>query len=206
MRPCTAREALRNQRCPRQNREVTTLRASLRLLIVIATIAVFESGCSSIPKDALRMSPESVEHRQLQTRRFDGTDDERILAAAAGVLQDLGFSIDESETKLGLIVASKDRSAFSPQQLAGMMLGAIIGLNETLDKTQKIRVALVARPSRSDIAQEDAKDFLVRVTFQRTIRDTEGKVTKTEAIDEAQIYQEFFDKLSKSLFLVANEI
>lgn len=185
---------------------VLTAGRSLRWCLFGLAIAFLESGCDSIPKDALKMSPETIEHRQLQTRRFDGTDEAKILAASAAVLQDLGFTLDESETQLGLIVASKDRSAVSAAQVTGAVVAALFGVATSIDKSQKIRVSLVARPANSDVSAHDSKDFLVRVTFQRMIWNTQHQVTKIEAVDEPQIYQEFFDKLSKSLFLVANQI
>jgi hypothetical protein len=169
-------------------------------------LALLSTGCDSIPKDALTMSPETVQHRQLQTRRFDGTDEKSILAASAGVLQDLGFNLDESEVELGVIVASKQRSAVSAGQVTGAVFAALFGVATAIDKTQKIRVSLVARPSDNNVSPKDAKDFFVRVTFQRMIWNTQGQITKIEAVDDAKVYQEFFDKLSKSLFLTANQI
>ena len=71
---------------------------------------------------------------------------QELLSAAAGVLQDLGFNIDESETKLGVIVASKDRSAVTATQVAGAVAMALLGAYMPVDKTQKIRVSLVTRP------------------------------------------------------------
>ena len=59
----------------------------------------------------MELSPDSLQQRQLQTRTVEGIDEKALLAASAGVLQDLGFNIDESETRLGVIVASKKRSA-----------------------------------------------------------------------------------------------
>jgi hypothetical protein len=181
-------------------------RLMLRAFLVWPMLLLATNGCDSIPKDALTMSPETIEHRQLQTRRFDGTDEKTILAASAGVLQDLGFNLDESEVDLGVIVASKERSAISAAQVTGAVVAALFGAYTAIDKTQKVRVSLVVRPAGNDISAHDAKDFFVRATFQRIIWNTQGQITKIEAVDDAQIYQEFFDKLSKSLFLTANQI
>jgi hypothetical protein len=177
---------------------------SMRWLLL--PILAFVSACDTIPKDALAMTPETLEHRQLQTRRFDGTDEKTILAASAGVLQDLGFNLDESEVELGVIVASKDRSAVSAAQVTGAVVAALFGAYTAIDKTQKVRVSLVVRPQDSNVSAHDSKNFLVRVTFQRIIWNTQGQITKIEPVDETEIYQEFFDKLSKSLFLTANEV
>lgn len=175
--------------------------AALAISVLLACTA-----CSTIPTDALTLAPDSLAHRQLQTRRFDGTNEKAILAASAGVLQDLGFNLDESETRLGLVVASKERSAYSASQITVAIIAAAFGVTESVDKRQKIRVSLVVRPADNNSKPADARDFVVRITFQRIIWNTAGQVTHILAIDEPDIYQQFFDKLSKSLFLTANEI
>ena len=173
-----------------------------------AVLALLLQGCATgIPKDALTITPDTLERRQLQTRRFEGTDEKKILAASAGVLQDLGFNLDESETQLGVIVASKDRSAVTGGQVLGaILLAALSGTYVPTDKTQKIRVSLIVRPTDLKVPSKDSSSFNVRVTVQRIVWNDQGQVTRTEAIDEAAIYQEFFAKLSKSLFLEANQI
>lgn len=164
------------------------------------------TACTTIPEDALALPPDSLAHRQLQTRRFDGTRESAILAASAGVLQDLGFNLDESETRLGLVVASKERSAYSASQITVAIIAAVFGVAEPVDKRQKIRVSLVVRPADGPSNPADARDFVVRITIQRIIWNTSGQVTRTLAVDEPEIYQQFFDRLGKSLFLTANEI
>lgn len=167
-------------------------------LLLAASMAV--SGCvQTIPKEALQLRPESMQLRQLQTRSFDTGDEKKLLTAGASVLQDLGFSIDESETKLGVIVGSKDRDAVEAGQVAGaVMVAVLFGVAMPIDKNQKIRASLVTRPN--------GKKSNLRVTFQRVIWNTQGQVSRTESVEDAKIYQEFFEKLSKSVFLEANEI
>lgn len=159
-------------------------------------------GCAAtVPKEALELSPESLRLRQLQTRRFDSKDEKALLAAGAGVLQDFGFTLDESEPELGVIVASKDRSAVEPGQVMAAIFMALLGAPMPIDKNQKIRASLVTRP-----AGEGEESSLVRVTFQRIVWNTEGRITKTEPLDDPDFYQEFFTRLSKAVFLDAHEL
>ena len=158
-------------------------------------------GCEpKVPAEALHLTPETLEKRHLQTRRFETQNKAKLLKAGVGVLQDLGFNLDESETKLGVIVASKDRSAVELGQEAlsfAYTLLTMSGRMET-DRKQKIRASLVIRPQNDQM--------VARITFQRIVWNSAEKVSKNEMIEDTKIYQEFFSKLSKSVFLEAHSI
>lgn len=175
--------------------------------VVVLVLAASLTGCAAtIPKDALIPTPDTLERRQLQSRRLDGISETQLLAASAGVLQDLGFNIDESETKLGVIVASKDRSAFSAGQITAAVALALLGAYYSVDKTQKIRVSLVTRPALSADGKPRPDAQVIRITIQRLVWNVENQLTRIEAIEEPAIYQAFFEKLSKSVFLEAQQI
>ncbi len=172
-------------------------------------LCVVLSGCATpIPKNILKLSPDSLEERQAQTRRYESKDEKQVLLACAGVLQDLGYTLDESRTKLGVVVGSKDRTAVDAGQVAGatvlVVLAALAGsqsdaLNRIDDK-QKIRASVVTRPSA------DGSEVLVRVTFQRIVWNRAGQISRVETVSDAELYQGFFDRLSKSIFLEAQKI
>lgn len=173
---------------------------------IIIFLFLFASCATTIPKEALLLSKENLKDRQLQTRRFD-TDEKTLLSASAAVLQDLGFNINESETDLGLIACSKQREAISAGQVAGAIFLAILtGAVTPIDKEQLIRASLITRPIHIDETDKSKCQTAVRITFQRIVSNTQGQITRREGINEAEIYQEFFDKLSQSLFLEAHEI
>lgn len=187
-------------------------RGAARQLAAAALLTGVLAACvDQIPREALELSPESLQRRQTQTRVFDTADEARMLAAAGGVLQDLGFNIDESETDLGVIVSSKRRDAMQSDQvirsvlatLAGATLtfGLYWGASDPIDDVQEIRASLVTVPSG-----ESGGQMAVRITFHRIVWNTDGDVSRREAIDEPLIYQEFFDALSRSLFLEAQRI
>ena len=166
------------------------------------------SACvQQVPKEALQFTPETLAQRQLQTRRFETKDEKTILSSGAAVLQDLGFTIEASATGLGVIVAAKDLSAVEPGQVAGSILIALVtavGGAPVLipwDRNQKVRVSLTTRVSGTN---DD--NMLVRVTFQRIVWNTQDKITKLELLTDPKFYQEFFEKLSKAVFLDAHEM
>jgi hypothetical protein len=178
-----------------------------RPLLLLLAYTVLLAGCAPlIPKEALQLSPESLALRQLQTRRFETKDEKALLAAGAALLQDLGFTIDASATELGLIVVSKDRSAVEAGQVAASvflgLLTALAGAPVIVpwDEKQKMRASLVTHPYGPN-----NENTLVRITFQRVVWNTQQKISKTEPLNDPKFYQEFFEKLSKAVFLHAHE-
>ena len=165
----------------------------------LVVAAALGACVQEIPKEALQLSAESLQQRQIQTRRYETNDEGKVLSACAALLQDLGFAIEESETKLGVIVGSKDRDATDAGQVAFALVIALMGGGAMpIDTEQKMRASVITRPINTGIA--------VRVTFQRVVKNSHGQVTKQEAINEPKGYEEFFAKLSKSLFLEAQQL
>jgi hypothetical protein len=185
----------------RSDRSFDRWRGAVRLAGAVACALVIAACQQTVPKEALQLSADSLQRRQAQTRVFETTDEAELLSASAALLQDLGFTLDESEVGLGVIVASKNRDATEVGQVVGAVAVAVLfGAHMPVDDEQKIRAALVTRKL------EERNGYVVRLTIQRIVWDTDGRVSKTEPLDDAQMYQEFFDKLSKSVFLEAQEL
>ena len=169
---------------------------------IIFMLILFSSGCQqTIPKAALALSPTSLENRQIQTRYYDTNDDEMILSACAGVMQDLGFTLDKSETKLGFLFGTKDRDATDTGQVIGAILLIVLtGSSMPIDKNQKLKIAIIVSPDAN------SNRMRVRATFQRLVWNTQNQVSKAETISDPETYQEYFSKVSKSVFLEGHNI
>ena len=100
-------------------------------------------ACSSLPKDAFRLTESSVQARQIQSRSFNTSNETELLAVGIATLQDLGYQIDESEKLLGVITASKDADATAALQIAGAVALALLGGKASVDDHQKITVSFV---------------------------------------------------------------
>lgn len=172
-----------------------------RTALIFVCLSVL-SGCASVPKDAFKLSPTSLEDRQLQSRKFPTLDNKLLLSAGAGVLQDMGYTIDESNTSLGVLTASKQADAKNAGQIAGAIaLALLTGTVTPTDKEQKIRICLVLQE-----ALDDPTSSVARITIQRVVWNTQGNITRVESINAPELYQAFYDKLSKATFLEANQI
>jgi hypothetical protein len=160
---------------------------------------LFTSCLTGIPKQALMLSPESLSDRQLQTRVFETDDELQLLTASAAVLQDTGFTIDESEVKCGVIIGSRQRDVTDTGEVMLSFFLSTLFVPPSYAKSQKVLATLVTNPL-------DNKRIAVRITFQHMVWNQKGELMKNERLNEPEIYQEFFSKLSKSLFLTAHEI
>ena len=170
------------------------------LITLVACVTLFSSGCqTNTAAKALTLDASSLEIRAKQARSYDTTDEENILSASAAVLQDLGFTLSDSETAVGLIRGEKDRDATDAGQVVGAIILAALGGGSTpIDKQQKIIACVVTKPVANRIS--------VRVTFQRLVWNTENQLSRAESITDDEIYSGFFQKLSKSVFLEGEPI
>jgi hypothetical protein len=178
-------------------------------LMVVLAAAIPAAGCVNANSMAMQLGkpPEgAVNLRALQSRRFETTDEKAVLAASTQTLQDLGFTIAESSSDVGVVTASKQRDARETGQVAGqvmlMVAMALTGshYNPTWDQEQTIQVTLVA----SLIANSNSTE--VRTVFDRILTNNHGVQWRAELIMDPPIYQEFYERLSKSIFLEAHEI
>ena len=176
--------------------------------LAVAFFCILLTGCQTIPPKLLTLPTDYLAARELQMRKYETADDKKVIQASASVLQDLGFTIDKSETDVGLIVSSKERTAVNAGQVAvavtldllAAMGGSYSNTYARTDKEQKIQASVVVNPSLVK------NSTVVRVKFQRIVWNQQGQVSRFETLKDATLYQGFFEKLSKSIFLEDQKI
>ena len=193
-------------------------RAALYALLLLALPTL---GCASSrtpTKTFFELTPESAAHKAAQTRWFETPDELELLSASAAVLQDLGFQVSESERRVGFLRGTKERSAREYGQeirrvvifLLTSVAGSDGGYLMPVDLHQQINAALVTRP-----AEEGSRRHEVRIQFYRLVWKGEGESgnrvippgeQRMEMIRDPVIYQQFFARLAKAVFLDAHEI
>lgn len=178
----------------------------------LAGLLLAFAGCASVPPDALKLAESSDRTRELQTHHFNDVSERTLLAASAAVLQDLGFTLEESESELGVLSASRQLTSRRPPTggeiakdlawgLVWLPLGATltaIDAAKGVKEPQRVRVSLVTRRRGPTAAGSS-----VRVTAQRIVYKDERltKILAIEPLDDALFYREFFARLEKSVFL-----
>jgi len=172
--------------------------------ISIISLCLGIVGCASIPTGFLKPGEGYLQKRELQMRQYDTTDQEKIITSVAGVLQDLGFTLDDSETDVGFVAASKKADATNKGQIFLVALLGGLGNNpqavQQCDKSQVIKASVITKPSL------DGKKTVVRVTFQRIVWNMANQINRVETLSDPAMYQKFYDSLSKAIFLEAQKI
>ncbi len=177
-------------------------------IVAAGLLALATGACETLPKDAFRLNESAIELREMQTRTYEDVTDVQILSASSAVLQDLGYAIDEVEKELGVLSASKRADAKNKAEIATkiamdvadclitIFLGCESDAFESSKDVQDIKMTLVVLP---DLNEDGV--YRVRLTMQRIVWARNGELYEQETIDDIAVYQSFFDKLSKSVFL-----
>ncbi len=168
-------------------------------------IAAAIAGCSGMPTDVFRLPESSMATREMQTRLYPTADDTAVMSASAAVLQDMGYAIDEIESSLGVISASKRADATNRMEAFGSITLDSMKCAMTfflscdgerygeIDDVQDIRLTLIAMPQRGD-------EVAVRVTIQKMIFDKRGRLSQQTTVQDPDVYEAMFAKLSKAVF------
>ena len=171
----------------------------MRKLVYILIVGCLVSACASY-ENLYVPDANYLERRNVETRVFDTTNTKELLIASAQLLQDMDYTITESDIDIGVITATKERNAIPKAgKVALTVLAALNGKDPVYEDKQKFYVSIVN-------TKANKKQIKTRVTFARIIYDNYGKVAKIEKLDDPSLYQEFFDKLAQSVFLTANNI
>lgn len=184
-------------------------RAAKACALALAALGAALPGCATEDaQGAIRARDDAAALRELQTRRFEGIEEDRLLAAAVAVLQDLGFTIRLSNARLGFAKGVKDREAKAPDQVAAVVLlmllaaaggGGAPASMPPMRQEQTITALLVTRP-----LAEGGREQALRVSFHRDLR--QPLLLESGVLREPQLYERFFELLSKAIFLEAHRL
>lgn len=178
------------------------------LLVVIA-------GCTIVNRvPPPQQEQTQLERRQYQQRDFDTNDVKLVMKAVLNTLQDDGFTVRNAVVDLGLISAVKeimlsDRSRVSqnrsPAETWAEIFAAAISRGRARPSTSQ------QQPDRfRNIQQIEAtvnvspfgeRKTRVRVSFVARTLDNEGAVIESYPVVDPGVYQEFFLKVDKGVFL-----
>jgi len=149
-------------------------RTALRSLTLAAALTMGAACASAPPPGAFAIAPVPAAVRAMQTRVFATDDEAAVLSACVAVLRSHGFSAEDQDRALGVIVASKDA--------------------ETAGNRTRLRASIATQPSG-----EFGLETQLRITFQRLAWNRRGRETLREAVREPGEYAGFFDEVEREL-------
>jgi hypothetical protein len=176
-------------------RRLQTAVLSLPVLIGLAACQDSDwANRAALQTGAIRSDAPQI--RERQTAQFS-TPEERLLVEASQVLQDLGFTIEESAPRYGVLAGSKDRDAVESGQVVGQIaltVGlALLGVryDPVWDTDQVIRTTLSTAPAANG-------QTALRVSFERIITNNKG-VSRVEELTAEEFSSGFFERVRTGL-------
>jgi len=165
----------------------------------VTPILLALTGCLVVdtPRGPFDAPKAAASQRLMQSRKYETRDEVKVLHAAAALLMDLGFNVDCMEDEVGILVASKLRTAVvTGDVIVAILLSALARNDVPYEDRQKLRASIVTHLTGE-------KSVAIRATFQRIVWDSHGKIARREQLNEPEIYRDFYEKLSRALFLEA---
>ncbi len=172
-------------------------------LVGVLSLAPLAACASGGPQSLVPGS--SLETRALQTRSYPASDTKSVMKAVLATLQDDGFLVRSADTELGLITATKEgvRPVGDAARLGRIMFIAVTyGMGALLPGPSSGASVLEATANVTDGGGETR----LRVSFQLKVLDGNQRLKQVQSLNEPALYQEFFTKIGRSLFLVTEKV
>ncbi len=143
------------------------------------------------------MSEDSqVKLRSIQSRVFDTTDKVKLMRATVATMQDLFFDVDVLDEELGVVSGKKminENSQVNDPSYYSYKADELIIFNTNFRTWGPFRYRNDLTRMTVTVRPKEKTRTLVRASIQYNIR----------AVDDPEIYQDFFKTLGQSLFLTA---
>lgn len=167
----------------------TTLKSIIFFALVIMMTGCFRSSARPVKSQ--------LEIRQMQTHVYDVCDFKMVMKAMINVLQDESYVVKNVQLDVGFLNATKETD------IENSTVRFWLGMLGTSDNTR------FAKMSQIDVTAnvtEFGKRTKVRANFQFKKLDNYGNVIAVYQIQDPEFYQNFFSKVSKSIFIQEENI
>jgi hypothetical protein len=175
-----------------------TIRHSLCALALVPLGACASAGGQIAPPAS------SLQLRELQSRSY-ATDSMSLMKAVLGALQDEGFMVKTADARLGLITAAKESAQPASE-------GAKLGRKMAIVVTYGLAALLPGPKDTNSVLEATAtisgadSESRLRINFQLKLVDGGSRVKEVRSVFEGRLYQEFFARVDKDLFLQREKV
>lgn len=142
----------------------------------------------------------SMQQRELESRTYSTSDTKALMRAVLGALQDEGFIVKTTDAELGLITATRESAQpVSDARKVGRALAIVMtyGAAALLPGPKDASSILEATANVAAFGQETR----LRINFQLKRLENGNRVKDVQTVLDGRVYQEFFSKVDKGLFL-----
>lgn len=146
------------------------------------------TACQQVPPQPLKTQ---LQVREYQTRVFDSNKTDEVMSAVVEAFQDQGFMVKNVVPQVGLIAASREVD-LEDQDMA-MFRRFLLGRDAKWEKNSTIEATANVKTQ--------AGKTKVRLNFQEKVLNNHGGVDSIRIIEDLKFYQDFFDKVGKSIFI-----
>ncbi|OJW48503.1 MAG: hypothetical protein BGO67_04530 [Alphaproteobacteria bacterium 41-28] len=150
-------------------------------------------ACTPTIKQPLKTQ---LEVREFQTRTFDTPKTDEVLTAVVEAFQDQGFMVKNVVPQVGLVSASREVDVENEGQAAFQVF--FMGQNAVWSKNALIEAT-------ANVKTQGGKTK-VRANFQEKVTNNRGGTDSVNTIEDPKFYQDFFDKVGKSIFIEKQKI
>lgn len=187
----------------------------------LVVILIFLSACSTSdtpPQNSMRLTSDRVARFSMQSRDFDITDRSELMRAVMNVVQDQHYVIREVNAGVGTLYADQTYDIGQPLSFFGIpithfhqkpwaggnlaiQLGPFElagGQNSLYVVKKNSSVSVVLLP-----LENNKKGFQIHVSIEMRDFYNDGHVGEIWLVRDPKIYQNFFDALSKAIYLQA---
>jgi hypothetical protein len=162
--------------------------------LLLLSFALLPTACVTPYADQAPKTQLQV--REFQTRSFETCKTDDVLSAVVEAFQDEGFMVKNVVPQVGLISASREADV---EDMGNAALRTIFwGQQASWQKN-----LVVEATANVKTLQGKTK---VRVTFQKKILNNHGGTDEVYTVEDPKFYQEFFDKVGKSIFIEKQKI
>jgi hypothetical protein len=193
------------------NRSIVVLSALLAVLVCPVPVQARQTVELSMTP-LFQLNPTDPADLVMQSRRFDAGESDVVLNGCLSVLQDMGYSITSGDRQLGLVTAKKRAEVLPPGLdhavaeavlvATTVLLSLLTGQDMVTDLPEQIEQTIFVSLL---VSVEDESQTLVRLSIDRDMRYDNGFIIPDHT-ELPLIYQEFFEKLSRAVFLEAHQL